>query len=233
MRIGILQTDAVLEEYQPQFGDYPAMFEDLLSRDRDRRPQFVTFRVQDGDLPEPAACDAYVITGSRHSVYEDRAWIAELAEFVGNAMAARRKIIGICFGHQLIAHYFGGRTEPASVGWGVGVHGAKIVSRERWMDPHQQSVSMLSSHKDQVMALPRGARRVASSAFCPNAAFAIGDIVMTWQGHPEFSKEYAESLMRRREALLGPETFAAGLASLEDEIDRELLARWVLNFVYD
>ena len=56
---------------------------------------------------------------------------------------------------------------------------------------------------------------------------------MTWQGHPEFSKEYAESLMRRREALLGPETFAAGLASLEDEIDRELLARWVLNFVYD
>ena len=91
---------------------------------------------------------------------------------------------------------------------------------------------MLSSHKDQVVSLPRGARRIASSAFCPNAAFAIGEMVMTWQGHPEFGKDYAETLMRRREAILGPETFAAGLASLEDEIDRALLARWILNFIY-
>ncbi len=232
MRIGILQTDAVLEEFQPRFGDYPAMFVDLLSGERDRRPQFATYRVREGDFPRPAACDAYVITGSRHSVYEDQAWIAELAEFVGNAMAAGRKVVGICFGHQLIAHYFGGRTEPASVGWGVGVHGAEIVSRERWMDPHQQSVRMLSSHKDQVVSLPRGARRIAASAFCPNAAFAIDDIVMTWQGHPEFDKGYAETLMRRREAVLGPETLAAGLASLEEEIDRALLARWILNFIY-
>jgi GMP synthase-like glutamine amidotransferase len=233
MRIGILQTDAVLTEYQPRFGDYPAMFVDLLSGEQRRRPQFVTYRVLEGDLPEPAACDAYLITGSRHSVYEDEAWIGALAEFVGNAMAAGRKIVGICFGHQLVAHYFGGRTEPASVGWGVGVHGAEIVSRESWMDPHQESVSMLSSHKDQVVALPRGARRVASSAFCPNAAYAIGDVVMTWQGHPEFGKDYAETLMRRREARLGPETFAAGLASLEDDIDRGLLARWILNFIYN
>jgi GMP synthase-like glutamine amidotransferase len=233
MRIGILQTGAVLEDIQPRFGDYPAMFVDLLSGDAHRRPSFSTYRVREGELPEPAACDAYVITGSRHSVYEDHPWIVELAEFVGNTMAGGQKIVGICFGHQLIAHYFGGRTEPASVGWGVGVHGVEIVSRERWMDPHQGSVSMLSSHKDQVVALPRGARRVASSAFCPNAAFAIGDVVMTWQGHPEFEKDYAETLMRRREALLGPETLAAGLASLDNEIDRALLARWILNFIYD
>ncbi len=233
MRIGILQTDHVLEEIQPRFGDYPAMFVDLLSGDEHRRPSFSTFRVQEGEFPEPSACDAYVITGSRHSVYEDLPWIGELAEFVGNAITTGQKIVGICFGHQLIAHYFGGRTEPASVGWGVGVHGAEIVSQERWMDPHQESVRMLSSHKDQVVALPRGARRVASSAFCPNAAFAIGDVVMTWQGHPEFGKDFAETLMRRREALLGPETVSAGLASLEEELDRALLARWILNFIYD
>ncbi len=232
MRIGILQTDAVLEEFQPQFGDYPGMFVELLSGDRDRLPRFVTFRAQDGELPEAAECDAYLITGSRHSVYDEQAWIGELAQFVGSAMAAGRKIVGICFGHQLIAHFFGGRTEPASVGWGVGVHGAEIVSRERWMDPHQGTVRMLSSHKDQVVALPEGARPIATSDFCPNAAFAIGDTVMTWQGHPEFSKDYAEALMRRREGLLGPETFAAGLASLENDIDRELLARWILNFIY-
>lgn len=233
MRIGILQTDDVLEEIQPRFGDYPDMFVDLLSGDQHRRPQFSIYRVREGEFPEPAACDAYVITGSRHSVYEDHSWIGELAQFVGNAMAAGQKIVGICFGHQLIAHYFGGRTEPASVGWGVGVHGAEIVSRERWMDPGQEWVRMLSSHKDQVVVLPEGARRVASSAFCPNAAFAIGDVVMTWQGHPEFGKDYVETVMRRREALLGPETFSAGLASLEEDIDRALLARWILNFVYD
>ena len=231
MHIGILQTDSVLDDFQPRFGDYPDMFATLLAGDAERRPRFSTFVAQDIVYPPADSCDAYVITGSRHSVYDDLPWIEPLVVFVGAALAAGRKVVGICFGHQLIAHYFGGRTAAADVGWGVGVQNVEIISGESWMNPEQFEVGLVSMHKDQVCELPDDARRVFRSSFCPNAGFVIGDRVLTLQGHPEFSKPYAEALMRSRQQLLGPQTFEAGIASLEETTHAPLVARWILNYI--
>ena len=231
MHIGILQSDSVLEHLRPQFGDYPEMFKTLLSGERERLPRFSNFDARNMSYPEPDACDAYIITGSRHSVYDDEPWIEPMVRFIASALAAQRKVDGICFGHQLVAHYFGGRTAPAEAGWGVGVHDTEFLSNESWMDPEQTRVGLLSSHKDQVIELPDGARSIARSDFCPNAGYVIGDQVLTLQGHPEFSKAYAEALMRTREELLGPQTLKAGITSLQDDTHETLVARWILNFV--
>lgn len=235
MRIGILQTDSVLEQFVPRHGDYPEMFRALLG-DPDVQPAgapppaFLDIDVRGADFPDPDACDAYVITGSRHSVYDDLPWIVPLVEFVRAALVRRRRVVGICFGHQLVAHFFGGETRPAAAGWCVGVQRARIEADEAWMQPPVAELGLLASHKDQVVRLPPGARRIAAGEHCPEAGFVLGD-VLTFQGHPEFSKAYAGELMDMREALLGSATYQLGKASLALATDSALVARWMLAFM--
>lgn len=236
LKIGILQADSVLEEFQPEFGDYPAMFADLLNsaarRLDDLSIELVVYRVTESEFPKAVSCcDGYLITGSRHSVYDDLPWIGELAEFVAQALAADVRIVGICFGHQLLAHFFGGLTEPAASGWSVGVHQTRVLDPQPWMQPACSEFSLLSSHKDQVARLPQGARIIARSNSCPCAGFVIGERVMTLQGHPEFNKPYAAALMGKRESLLGAEVFSGGMESLAQETDSEVVGTWILKFL--
>ena len=236
LRLGILQTDSVVEEYQEEFGDYPGMFVRLLESANLQRaePHDLTidsYDSQNQEFPDVQDCDAYLITGSRASVYEDLPWIKALVEFVPLALAGRRQMIGICFGHQLLAHYFGGEASAAASGWSVGVQRTRLLCDEPWMDPGADEVGLLSSHKDQVVKLPKDARVIASSAQCPNAGFTIGDQVLTLQGHPEFSKSYSAVLMEKREELLGAETFERGMASLAEDTHEQIVASWILNFL--
>ncbi len=235
MRIGILQTDSVRDQFVPAHGDYPDMFRTLLADPGARPPgqpvpEFLTIDVPGGRFPDPAACDGYVITGSRHSVYDDLPWIPALAEFVRQALALGRRVVGICFGHQLIAHYFGGETRAAEVGWCVGVQPSEVVADAPWMDPPARSLRLLASHKDQVVRLPPGAQRIAVGERCPESGFVFGD-VLTFQGHPEFTAAYAGDLLDSRQALLGDAVCGAGKASLAEPTDRQIVARWMLNFL--
>ncbi len=231
MRIGVLQADSVLEQFQPRHGDYPQMFGDLFSRAADGATlQFETIdAIGGGPYPDPLRCDPYVITGSRYSVYEDLPWLPGLVDFVHRALAAGRCLVGICFGHQLIAHCFGGRVERAS-GWAVGVHGSRILRRENWMAPPADAVNLLSSHQDQVTQLPPGAKLIASNEFCRLAGFTLGRKVLTLQGHPEFRKAYSRDLMNLRRGQIGEATYRAGMASLTTETQQTLVGRWILNF---
>ncbi len=229
LRIGILQTDSVRPQFQDEHGDYPAMFRRLLL---DAATEPLEFSVHDvrASVPAEVACDAYVITGSKHSVYEDLPWISALADFVREALAADANVIGICFGHQLIAHFFGGEVRKADVGWGVGVHEAEVVRQAPWMGAAPaQRLRLLCSHQDQVMRAPREAALYAKSAFCPISGFTMPG-VMTIQGHPEFTRSYSRDLMNFRAPMLGSDTHAAGLASLAQETDEREFARWMLAF---
>lgn len=235
MRIGILQTDSVLAPFVPAHGDYPDMFRNLLADPAVRPPQqdepaFLDIDVQGQHFPDPACCDGYVITGSRHSVYDELPWIPALADFVRQALTRRRRVVGICFGHQLIAHYFGGETRAAEVGWCVGVQPSRVVADAPWMDPPARSLRLLASHKDQVVRLPPGAQRIAVGELCPESGFVLGD-ALTFQGHPEFTAAYAGDLLDHRQALLGEALYGAGKASLTERTDRQVVARWILNFL--
>ena len=278
MRIGILQTDSVMERFRGRHGDYPQMFMDVLRGAAEAVPcvegasceegvplekgarldegaplkegallkesapldegasleesaplEFATIDTQAGAYPAPGACDAYLITGSRHSVYDEAPWIGALAEFVGQTLDAGSKVVGICFGHQLIAHFFGGLAEPAP-GWAVGVHQSRIVADAPWLDPKMDQFGLLSSHKDQVTRMPEGAELIATNEFCPIAGFTWGDDVLTFQGHPEFRKPYSMALMNMRRELLGEDTYQAGMRSLAEDIHASTVGRWILKF---
>lgn len=231
MRVGILKTDDVLPELAQEFGEYPDMFAALLHR-ADPALEFSAWDIRAGEMPETTdACSAWLITGSRHSVYEDHAWIRSLEEFIRRLHADRRKLIAVCFGHQLVAQALGGRTAKADVGWTIGVQPQQVADPFGWAEDGRRALSLIHSHQDQVLDLPDEARLVASTPTCPNAMFQIGEHIMAVQGHPEFEPEYARALYPRRRAVFGDELCDQAVASLAAGHDADLLARWMVAFL--
>lgn len=229
MIVGVLQADSVLDQFQPTHGDYPAMFESLLARED---VEFRHYNVEHGEYPaDVEECDVYVITGSKKSVYDDEPWIAVLEDYVRLLHDKKHKLIGICFGHQMVAQALGGRTEMADAGWGVGIHQSRVLAKKPYMQPALERFGLLVSHKDQVTQLPEGAELLASSDFCPFASFQVGDHILTFQGHPEFTPDYSRDLMNWREDILGPEIYSRGIQSLDERLDRDIVSDWMLSFV--
>jgi len=231
MKIGILQCDSIHPDYRDRFDDYPSMFRDLLQQ-VDPDIETAVYDVEKGQYPDDiAACDAYITTGSKASVYEDREWIRTLQDFIVSLYEQDKKLAAVCFGHQLVARAFGGMTQKSDKGWGVGVHTIDIHTRKPWMDPHRHSVEIIVSHQDQVLVLPEGAELIAGSPFCPNSMYIYNDRILCLQGHPEFSHDYAEAMMRHRREAIGEDTFVTGIDSLQHPVDNRLLARWLVQFL--
>lgn len=232
MKIGILKTDAVRDEWVDTFGEYPDMFMSLLgSRDPDL--EFLVFDVRQGEFPDDIdQLDGYLMTGSRHSVYEDLPWIEPLMNFVRELDSRGKKLVGICFGHQLIAQALGGRTEKAAAGWGVGMHHHRFARRPDWFDDGDLQFPILVTHQDQVTVNAKGAEVLASSEFCPNAVCQIKDHILTMQGHPEFVNDYSRAIMEFRREIITEPVYESGVASLAQQPATDRMASWILKFLH-
>lgn len=189
------------------------------------------YNVELGEYPANInECDAYITTGSKASVYEDLPWLKQFKDFIRSLYLHQIKLAGICFGHQLIADTFGGKTEKSNKGWGVGVSVNQIIKQEPWMQPPLENLNIIVSHQDQVNRLPNDAKLLATSDFCPNYMYQIYDSIISIQGHPEFSKDYSATLMKHRAVKLGEKTLQAGLNSLALETHEIIYAKWLINF---
>ena len=187
MKIGILQTGHAPDEILPVLGDYDTMFQHLLNG---QGFTFETYPVVDGVFPENAkAADGWLITGSKHGAYEELLWIRQLEDLIVDIVQANRPLVGICFGHQLIAQALGGKVEKFAGGWAVG---------PQTYDFGGQSIALNAWHQDQVTELPEGATVIASNDFCANAAVVYGDRALTIQAHPEYGPDVIEGLIAYR-----------------------------------
>ena len=232
MKIGILQCDEVRQSMREEFDDYPDMFCALLN-EADSTLEFAIYRLIDGQFPtDLSECDAYLITGSRTGVYDECDWIPPAEGLVRSLIEAKIPVVGICFGHQLIAQAMGGRVVKSDKGWGQGLHSWEISKTPWWMgEDSAGSFSMLVSHQDQVTELPAGADLIASSDFCSIAVFQLGEYALGFQGHPEFSKDYSRAIMDLRREMIGEQIYCDGLASLSNDPDAQVVARWILRFM--
>jgi GMP synthase-like glutamine amidotransferase len=231
MRIGLLELDHVSTRFRAIDGDYSDMFREMVAT-ADPSSELVGYDAINGVLPDrPDECDGWLITGSRASVYDDEPWIAPITELVREVHGARVPCVGVCFGHQLLAHALGGRTERAAVGWGVGALPMTIARAEPWMDPHRSTATLLYSHQDQVVELPADGRVLAAAAHCPVAMLAIGDDVIGLQAHPEFGAAYVRALLEDRVDRIGEAEQQAALATLREPTDEHTVAAWILGFL--
>jgi len=225
-RIAILETGAPPPALKAAYGDYPAMFRDLLGDGFD----FETFDVQAGDFPGPAAFDAAVITGSSAGVYETDGWIAGLLDWI-RAAKGRTKLVGVCFGHQAMAQALGGRVEKSDKGWGVGLHRYQVASPEPWMTPAAATVAIPASHQDQVVEAPADARVILRSDFTPFAGLAWGEDAISMQPHPEFTPAFATELTAGRHDRIDPALVARAVDSLKAADDRGVVGGWIRHFL--
>ena len=227
MKLAILETGRPPGDLASRFGDYPAMFAKLLG------PEFEveSFDVQAGRFPDPAAYDAMLITGSPAGVYDPLPWIEPLMQFIKNADGA--KMVGICFGHQVMAQALGGQVEKSSKGWGTGLHRYDVIRQEPWMNGDAATtIAVPASHQDQVVVQPPNTAIVVESDFTPFAALAWSDRpAISFQFHPEFTPAFAKALIaERHDAILDPEP---AIASLDAPNDTALVGRWIRQFLQE
>ncbi len=220
MRIGILQTGLAPEALAQDMGDYPDMFARLLDG---HGFTFQTWKVVDGEFPKDVhAADGWLITGSRHGVYEDHPWIPPLEQFIRDAFSAHVPVVGICFGHQIVAQAMGGKVERYAGGWAVGA---------TEYDFGDETLRLNAWHRDQVIRAPDGAQVVASNAFCANAALLYDDRAFTVQAHPEFRPEFVDGLMTTRgKGVVPDEVMAAAAAKLDQPIQDKTMAGRIAAF---
>lgn len=225
VRVGLLECDHTDPELRAIDGDYGEMFLRLFARNA---PHLALSRIDvigGAPLPPPSAFDAFVVTGSRCDAVGREPWILALADLVRQAHDAQVPTVGICFGHQLIAHVLGGRVERAAHGWGVGVRAAQVTSDA--LPPSVPSrFRLIHSHQDQVVALPPDAELLAASDHAPIAAFRTGSM-LGFQGHPEFSPRFATALMDHRADRIGAEVVAEARPTLSEPTDAAVVARWI------
>ncbi|MDN7141118.1 amidotransferase [Pseudomonas sp. JQ170] len=231
LRICILETDVLRPELVDQYQGYGRMFEQLFTR-QPIAAEFRVYNVLNGEYPDDdQVFDAYLVTGSKADSFGDDPWIEKLKTFLLDRYQRGDKLLGVCFGHQLLALLLGGKSERATQGWGVGIHRYVMNAKAPWMSPQVEELTLLISHQDQVTRLPENATVIASSDFCPNAAYHIGDQVLCFQGHPEFIHDYSRALLELRQDNLGQEVYRKGIDSLAHEHQGSTVAEWMMRFV--
>ena len=231
-RICILDNDNLDPAVAASYVSYGAMTEKMFAA-AGVEWEFDRFNTTRFEYPADFdAYDAVLLTGSKADSFSDEPWVVTLRERVSALLAQRKKLLGICFGHQLIALCLGAPVGRAPQGWGVG------RMTYEWCGPlplkpqeAASSLALLASHQDQVLTLPAGATLLARSDFCPVAAYQVGEHVLCVQPHPEFVADYSAWLLDRRRALLGEERHASARAGLAQGHDGLAVARFMQAFV--
>ncbi len=231
LRICILETDNIHPDLVDQFQGYGRMFQRLFAR-QPIAAEFEVFNVVAGQYPDDQQhYDAYLITGSKADSFGSDPWIATLRVFLLKRYQLGDKLMGVCFGHQLLALLLGGKTERATQGWGVGVHHYEVSEQPEWMKPSAERLAMLIIHQDQVTVAPANATILAGSEFCSIGAYCIGDQVLCFQGHPEFDHDYVRSVLEIRQGVYGDQVYQRGINSLQHEQQGHVVAEWMMRFV--
>ena len=233
-RINILLCDTFPGRLPVFIPNYESLFMDLFASIGEQ-VTYKIFQTWQGELPQSVNTDeVYLIPGSLESAYSDKPWVVALLQWIENAYNCGAKLMGVCFGHQAIARALGGRVRAFEGGYGAGVRASRVIDEK--MQPYfpEQVMRLLYSHHDQVEALPPDAIWCASSAFCRYESFRIGNQVITFQGHPEFTVAYSHHLLVNCCDDVDLSVRVAALRSLERmKPQGSIAARFALDLLLD
>lgn len=229
-RITIIETGQVPQKYRDQHRSYPHMFERMV-RAEDPTATIDVISIPNGDaLPDPSTVEAVLITGAAAGVYDEFDWIAPLEDFVRASYANKTPMVGVCFGHQLIAQALGGTVRKSEKGWGIGRHVYQVLPDNGIFDG--EAVAIACSHQDQVIEAPTEARTILSSEFTPHAGLLYANgATLTVQPHPEFDAEFAQVCCELREGKAPDDVVATARDSLAQPLDSAKMGAAITRFL--
>lgn len=231
MRIGLIQCQELKDVLTSRHGKTLDIYERAYCS-ADNTVSFQVWHAYKGEIPPvDAPVDAWVISGSRHSVNDGFIWIDALSEFIRTMWSRQKPMVGICFGHQLIARAMGGRVERYTGGWGLGVAANQILTKADWMFPFKKTIRIPVIHQDQVVVRPEAATRIAGNDFCQNHILQYGDCFLSIQGHPEFSSHFVKDVTEMMRPNLSQDVIDDTLRSLVLPIDGPIVIQWILTFM--
>lgn len=233
MKLTIIQTGEVPEPLRPRFGPYPAMFHRMFGA-AEKAFTFETVPVHEGaPLPDPGQLQGILITGSAAGVHDDLPWLEPLRGFIRRAYAVRTPMLGVCFGHQVMADALGGAVRRSEKGWGLGRHSYRITRRPELLAGAAAELAIACSHQDQVVTRPSEADVFLASDFTPNAGLLYRNgAAISLQPHPEFSDDYALALAELRRGRVPGDVVDAAIASFSRRSDSVATARYLAAFLH-
>ena len=232
MKIGILAAGTTPDDLSAQYPSYAQMFVNLFSSIGEEF-EYRFYDVRNDEFPaSEQECDAWLITGSKHGVYENLPWMLRMKDLILAIDKANLPLVGICFGHQIIAEAMGGKVEKFSGGWGLSLQTYKLQNCADMTSDDSFTINAI--HQDQVVKKPESAEVIATSGFCQYAGLRYGNKMLTFQAHPEFTIDFERSLITERRGSVLPEPVAdEGLNKLGAgaSIDSKKVAGWMAKFI--
>ncbi|MBH5391366.1 type 1 glutamine amidotransferase [Bradyrhizobium diversitatis] len=229
-RITIIETGLVPQEHRERHGSFPDMFTRMI-RTEDPTATVDVVSIPNGDaLPDPRQVEAILITGAAAGVYDELDWMAPLEDFVRKAYTNKTPMVGVCFGHQLIAQALGGTVRKSEKGWGIGRHVYQVLPENGVIDG--ETIAIPCSHQDQVIEAPSDALTILSSDFTPHAGLLYANgATLTVQPHPEFDVEFAQVCCDLRDGKAPDDVVATARASLGQPLDNAKLGGAITRFL--
>ncbi|XXG99384.1 hypothetical protein Hte_005721 [Hypoxylon texense] len=247
IRLAILEADTPVPGVQAKYGSYGGVFTHLFERACAAlapapQPLASVLALSAHDVvrdpsayPDPEAVDAVLISGSKYSAYENDEWIVRLVQYTRRCLETGRvRVVGVCFGHQIVGRALGAEVARNVRGWEISVtqcelsdEGKKIFGLEK-LAIHQM-------HRDAVFTLPPGAVALARTDVCAIQSMYAPGRFLTVQGHPEFTADMVSEIleMRRYGGILGQDIFEDGMRRVSDKQDGVKVAQAFLRFLRD
>ena len=169
---------------------------------RELDADLVEYDVTERELPDTFAFDGCLVTGSRASVYWDEPWIRDLESWVADAVDRDVAFLGVCFGHQLLAHALGGTVEAMDE-YEIGYRTVEHDGDSRLLDGIDESMTVFTTHSDRVAEPPPGARVFAENEYGIHGFRK--DRAIGVQFHPEYDIQTAETVTSGKDDQLSEE----------------------------
>ena len=211
MKIGILKCDTAMLNVLKKYGDYDKIILDFL-RLSNNNITMKSFDCINGELPNDSdfnTCHGFIVSGSRYSVYDDYDWIFDLKIKIREMDRLNIKMIGICFGHQLIINALGGKVEPNVKGWEVSVNPIYDTEENLLFYINQM-------HKDIVTQIPNN---FIETFYNDNSRYqgCFKENILTLQGHPEYNSFIIKQFLEKRKDIMGHDVVQEGLIKLNNQ----------------